>query len=90
MFALFRDLDLFDKTDQDELQQQSRFGWIITFVTASLSLTSLFVHFVLIFHSGIYRELLTKPTITDQDDLINVSLLISVDLPCYFLHVDSL
>jgi hypothetical protein len=90
MLALFQDLDLFEKTDRDELRQQSTLGSIVTFVTVSLSLASLCVHFVVVFHSRIYRELLIAPTVTNQDSLINISLSVEVDLPCYFIHIDSL
>jgi hypothetical protein len=87
---ILRDLDVFDKTDHDELQQRSRLGSIITLVTTMLSLLGLLVHFVIMFRPLAHRELLFEPTINDEDDLVNISLSIEVDLPCYFLHVDSL
>jgi hypothetical protein len=90
MFDLFRDLDLFDKTDRDELKERSRIGSAFTLATFCLTLLALAYHFTRMLRSDIYRELQITPTFTNQHELLNISLSVDVDLPCYFLHVDAL
>jgi hypothetical protein len=41
MFDLFRDLDLFDKTDRDELKERSRIGSAFTIATFLFALPAL-------------------------------------------------
>jgi hypothetical protein len=90
MFGLFRDFDLFDKTDRDELKERSRIGAVFTFLTFVFGVAAFAYYIHRLLRPQIYRELLIAPTFSSDHELINISLSVEVDLPCYFLHVDSL
>lgn len=87
---LLSELDLYDKTENSELSQETAMGKYFTVVTLFISSAAFLMNILGLIHTKYYRELVTEPRSFDETDLVNISLSVYVDMPCYFLHVDSL
>jgi hypothetical protein len=84
------DSHLFDKSDRDELKERSKIGSIFTIITFLFGGAALVYHDFAMVRPEVYRELLINTAFTNEDEQINFSVSVEVDLPCHFLHVDSL
>jgi len=87
---ILAELDVYDKTEDGALIEPTRIGRYITLLVltvSSLCLASVVIGAV---RGSFYRELLNEPVISDEHDLVNISLSVVVGLPCYFLHVDAM
>lgn len=91
MKSFFVEFDLYDKLDNEGmLSEKTRTGGILSlilFIIGLVLVTSQAIHF---FVPEIIRELNVGPVMINEHKLVNISLSLEVDLPCYFLHMDAM
>ena len=87
VFVLF---DLFDKQEENEFVAHTRSGnfisVLLSVITAFWSISAVFA----IFKPVYVRDLSIEPKITNEQELVNISLSVLVSMPCFFLHLDVL
>ena len=88
--AFFRSIDIFDKFDNDELTQRTKFGAFISVCLSIFTAIYLFIKVVRFFTPKIYRDLSLNCALIDEQEFVNISVAIKVNMPCYFLHFDAI
>ena len=83
-------LDLYDKTKSEEYAEKTKAGHIVTLATIAISGLTVAWSLIQLFTTDFYRELSTGPVVSDGSDVVNITLSLYVDLPCYYLHIDAL
>jgi hypothetical protein len=89
-WGFLRSLDIFDKFNDEELRVRTRSGTILSIFLAIFGGLYFAIKTVRFFTPKIYRDLAMTPSVVNQQDFVNISVSISVDLPCYFLHLDAI
>ncbi|KAK8889634.1 hypothetical protein M9Y10_034386 [Tritrichomonas musculus] len=91
MSSFFESIDLFDKVPQrEDFTKETKYGHrlsITLFYIGSFLVIFEIIHY---FVPDYIRELSIKQTNRNENKLVNISLSILVNLPCFFLHLDSI
>ena len=91
MSSFFKAIDLFDKpVYNDDYRKENNLSVFLSILLTVLCTFLVVFQIVQIFDPKFVRDLSLKPTKRDESKLVNISLTILVDVPCYFLHMDSL
>ena len=88
--AILRAIDIFDKFDNDELTQRTKFGAFVSICLSIFAGIYLTIKVIRFFTPKIYRDLSLTAMLIDQQDFVNISVAVRVNLPCYFLHLDAI
>ncbi|EAX96005.1 hypothetical protein TVAG_369150 [Trichomonas vaginalis G3] len=80
--------DIFDKTKDKELVISDKFSFILSDIVSVFTAFLLLANIIIILSPKIHRDLAPLQSIRSGDSLVNISLGILVDLPCYYLHFD--
>lgn len=83
-------IDIFDKFDNDDLTFKTRSGAFISICLSIFAGIYLTIKVVRFCTPKIYRDLALNAALVDQEDFINISVAVTVDIPCYFLHFDHI
>lgn len=90
MSTFLQTLDVFDKFSDDELRVQTKTGACISMAFLFFSFLVLGIEMFNYLRPSLNRYLNVDPNLTNNRDLLNISINIIVDLPCFFLHLDVL
>lgn len=90
MNDLFKDLDIFDKTKEDDLNVTHKQSILLSKILLLITAVIFAFQFLFIIRPKLIRDLDNEIYNIDVQDTINVSLEIHVRMPCYFLHLDVL
>lgn len=91
MPSFFESIDLFDKIPQrEDFTKESRYGHILSVILFYLGSFLVIIEIIHYFVPEYVRELSIKQTKRNENKLVNISLTILVNLPCFFLHLDSI
>ena len=91
MSTFFESIDLFDKVDhREDFIKESRYGQMLSIVIFYLGSFLVIFEIIHYFVPDYVRELSIKQTKRNENKLVNISLTILVNLPCFFLHLDSI
>jgi hypothetical protein len=88
--TFFRSVDIFDKFDNDELRLRTKAGAFLSFFLSTFGVLFITIKTYRFAIPKIHRDLSLTPDLIDQQDFVNISISIRVNLPCYFLHLDAL
>lgn len=88
MSNFFQLLDVFDKSRDDNFKVQTKTGSLISIAFICFSFVVIGTEMFNFLHPKLYRDLNVDPSLTNNQDLINISINVIVDLPCFFLHLD--
>lgn len=80
--------DIFDKTKDKELIISDKFSCIMSDAMSVITAFLLVAQIILILSPDIHRDLATVHSLRSGDELVNISLSVVVDMPCYYLHFD--
>ena len=89
MSSVLEFFDLFDKNNVEEMKSHSKSGPIISSILVFFSLVLFFGQFLHFIYPEIYRDLSVDPSFSNGHEMVNISLSILVDMPCFFLHLDT-
>ena len=82
--------DLFDKNNSEELKSHTTTGNVLSLIITILGTVLFLAEFMLYASPDIYRDLSVDPSFGNGQELVNISLSVLVDTPCYFLHLDTI
>ena len=85
---MLRELDLFEKPGDGGFIEETEMGKRITFVVILVCGLANVSTVLWMLHTDFHRELLVNDVLSDGMALVNVSISVLVDVPCYFLHLD--
>lgn len=91
MKNFFKELDLYDKLDNEgSLSESTKTSGIFSAILFTIGTFFVITQAIHFFVPKVVRELNLGPTIVNEHKLVNISLSVEVNLPCYFLHLDSM
>ena len=90
MDSVLEFFDLFDKNNTEEMKSHTKSGPIISTVLMIFCSILFLAEFALYISPEIYRDLSVDPSFSNGQELVNISLSVVVDMPCYFLHLDTI
>lgn len=91
MSTFFEAIDLFDKiSDSEDYTKESKSGKLLSRILTYLGIILLLFEISNYFIPKYVRELSIQNKSRDETKFVNISLTILVNLPCFFLHLDSL
>ena len=86
---MLKSFDLFDKFSNEELTIHTKSGSILTFILFVISVFILNIELALYIKPKTFRDLSITPDGSTNDEIINLSINIIVNMPCFFLHLDA-
>ena len=89
MNSVLEFFDLFDKNNVEEMKSHTKSGPIITTILLIFSSILFVAEFIRYVSPEIYRDLSVDPSFSNGREMVNISLSILIDMPCYFLHLDT-
>jgi hypothetical protein len=88
--SFLRSIDIFDKISDQELRVSTKTGAVLSFFLSVIGLIFALIKIVRLFRPKIYRGLTLNTSLMNQQDFVNISVAVTVNLPCYFLHLDAM
>jgi hypothetical protein len=88
--AFLRAVDIFDKFNDDDLRVRTKSGAFLSMLLALFAGLFFAIKTLRFFSPKIFRDLALTPSVVNQQDFVNISVSVIVDLPCYFLHLDAI
>jgi hypothetical protein len=88
--SFLRSIDIFDKFNDDELRLRTKTGALLSILLTLFGALFFAIKTVRFLTPKIYRDLSLTPALINQQDFVNISVSVEVDLPCYFLHLDAI
>ena len=90
MSSFLQTVDVFDKFRDDGFRVQTKTGSLISMAFLFFSFLVIGTEIFNYLQPKYYRDLNVDPSLTNNQDLINISINVLIDLPCFFLHLDVL
>ena len=85
---MLREFDLFEKHESEGFVEETDTGRTLTFVVILVCAVANVSMVLWLLHTTFYRELSVASVLNDWQSLVNISLSVFVDMPCFFLHLD--
>ncbi|OHT08982.1 hypothetical protein TRFO_22327 [Tritrichomonas foetus] len=91
MASFFQAIDLFDKVENGEdYRKETKVSVMLSIILTAIGCVLVTFQLIQYFSPEYIRDLSIKTTNRNEAKLVNISLTVQVDLPCFFLHIDSL
>lgn len=90
MSTFLQTVDVFDKFRDDGFRVQTKTGSLISIAFLFFSVIVIGTEIYNFLQPKLYRDLNVDPSLTNNQELINISINVLVNLPCFFLHLDVL
>ena len=88
MKTFFESIDIFDKSSNDEFHLETKTSTMLTYFLSFACFLLISSQIISFFKPELVRDLNLHATTLDEQELVNVSINIMVNMPCYFLHLD--
>lgn len=90
MEGFLKAIDIFDKFENDQLKVSSKASTILSIFLSTFGCLFFIIKIIRFFIPNIHRDLELNSSLVNQEDFVNISISILVNLPCYFLHLDQI
>lgn len=90
MRSFLESLDVYDKSCDRNLVEHTLTGKRLTLIFSVVTLLAVTGQIIASLNPTLYRDLDVDSDFIDGSEVVNISLDMTVDLPCYYLHLDVL
>lgn len=90
MIDFLKEIDIFDKFENDQFKISTKSSFILSIFLSTFGCLFLLIKFVRFFIPNVHRDLELSSALINQEDFVNISISVLVNLPCYFLHLDAI
>ena len=86
---MLKAFDLFDKFSNEDLAIHTKSGSVITIILFVISFIVINIELAFYIKPKTYRDLSISPDGSTIDEIVNLSINVIVNMPCFFLHLDA-
>jgi len=88
MKNFLKSVDIFDKYSNEEYKLTTKSSSVMSLLFTIFCTLLLLYDFSIRLQTKFIRDLITEPQLINDQESVNVSLSLLVNMPCYFLHLD--
>lgn len=89
LISFLKAIDIFDKFDNDDFVSRTKMGAVFSILLMILGVAYLVTKTYRFITPKIIRDLAVNAALVNEQDFVNISVNVLVNLPCYFLHLDA-
>ncbi|KAK8853752.1 hypothetical protein M9Y10_016295 [Tritrichomonas musculus] len=90
MEKFLKSIDIFDKFQDDQFKVATRTSFLLSVFLSTFGCLFFIIKVIRFFIPNIHRDLELSSSLVNQEDFVNISISVLVNLPCYFLHLDAI
>ncbi|OHS99444.1 hypothetical protein TRFO_08371 [Tritrichomonas foetus] len=90
LFKFLRQIDIFDKFENNDLKISTRSSFFLSLFLSTFGCLFFIIKIVRFMIPNVHRDLALNQNLINEEDFVNISIAILVNLPCYFLHLDAI